>query len=80
MSYKGDSTYKTCLGALMTLCMKVFMLFFFITKTIDLVNYQGPQITQYKIYDSRADGREVNLGGSYGDLLFGFFNSKAPSN
>jgi len=74
VSYKGDSTYKTFLGASMTLAMQVFMLFFIVTGTINLMDYKNPQITQYQIYDSRSDGREVNLGKSHGDLFFGFFN------
>ena len=74
VSYKGDSTYKTFLGASMTMAMKVFMLFFILTSTINLIDYKNPQITQYQVYDSRSDGREVNLGESHGDLLFGFFN------
>ena len=74
MSYKGDPTYKTFLGASMTLGMKVFMLFFILTSTINLLDYKNPQITQYQIYDSRSDGKEINFGDSYGDVIFGFFN------
>ena len=39
LNYNGDSTYKTCLGAIATLMLKVFILIFATTEIIGLVNY-----------------------------------------
>ena len=79
LSYRGDSTYKTPLGACLTLAMQGFMLIFIVTGVIALVNYEGPQITQYTIYDNRTDGREINLGEASGDLLIGFYDTMNPN-
>ena len=62
------------MGALLTLSMRVFMLVFIVTGVLSLMNYSDPQITQYKIFDNRSDGREINLGESYGNVLLGWFD------
>ena len=72
VSYKGDSTYKTKVGAFLTIAMRSFMLAFIVTGVMDLVKYKNPQITQYVIYDDRSDDSEVTLGESYGDIIWLF--------
>ena len=42
---------------------------------VDLFNYKDPSITQYKIYDKRLDGTELNFGENYGGFLFGIQNA-----
>ena len=46
LNYQGESTYKTWLGALVTLALKIFILIFATTEVIKLANYEDPQITQ----------------------------------
>ena len=75
VTYKGDSTYKTNVGAFLTVCMKAFMLFFTLEGIFALLDYQNPQINQYRIFDERNDGREVNLGESLGYPMFGAFSN-----
>lgn len=55
------------------------MLFFVMTSTVNLIGYQNPQITQYQIYDQRNDGRVVNYGQSYADVIFGIYNPRNKS-
>ena len=64
VSYKGDSTYKTPVGAVLTLGMRLLMLIFTIYGVLKLTDFQDPQITQYTVFDNRSDGREFNLGES----------------
>ena len=45
VSYKGEGSYKTALGALLTLGMRVLMLLFTGIGLIGLANFEDPQIT-----------------------------------
>ena len=45
INYKGDSTYKTCLGALFTICLKSFVLVFALTQLVALFQFKDPEIT-----------------------------------
>ena len=62
VSYKGDSAYKTPVGALLTLAMRGFMLFFTTLGVLELLGYQNPQINQFRVFNKRSDGSELNLG------------------
>ena len=42
VSYKGDTTYKTPVGAILTLSMRSFMIFFTLTGVFELLNYKNP--------------------------------------
>ena len=42
VSYKGDSAYKTKVGAFLTLGMRTFMLAFAVTGVIALTKYKNP--------------------------------------
>ena len=46
LNYDGESTYKTLLGALVTIAIKAFLLIFATTQTIALFQYQDPTISQ----------------------------------
>ena len=46
VNYKGDTSYKTALGALCTIVIKTFILVFTIEQLIALAGYQDPQIVQ----------------------------------
>ena len=39
LNYGGDSTFKTGLGALMTISIKIFLLVFTLTQTLALMGY-----------------------------------------
>ena len=45
VNYKGDTTYKTSVGALFSLLLRIFILGFGIFTLLDVVGYQDPQIT-----------------------------------
>ena len=42
VTYKGETTYKTPGGALLTIAMRSFMLLFTIFGTLELFNYKSP--------------------------------------
>ena len=42
INYKGDSTYKTCLGALFTIGLKLFVLVFALTQLVALFQFRDP--------------------------------------
>ena len=79
VNYNGSTTYKTHIGSLLTLGMRGFMLIFTLTGVLALLDYKNPQINQYRIYDERVDGREVNMGQAQGFLMFGLFNTLTNS-
>ena len=74
VNYRGDDTYKTCLGALCTLIVKSFLLVFLGTALLELASYKDPQISQYTIYDPRVSGDEVNIGKSLGTMIFELYD------
>ena len=70
VNYKGDTSYKTCLGALATIALKTFLLIFASVKLLELAEYKNPEISQYVTYEPRIDGEEVNFGEGFGSLVF----------
>ena len=76
VKYKGDTSYKTELGAFITLAVRILILTFIAIGVIGLVGYEDPQITQYKVYNKRSEGPEISLGAAQGDIFFGFYNHK----
>ena len=42
VSYKGDTTYKTHMGACLTLLSRVFLVFFTFMGVIELYQYRNP--------------------------------------
>ena len=75
VTYQGDCTYKTQGGALITIAMRSFMLLFSLVGVYELFSYKNPQVNQYKIYDERTDGTELNYGESLAYLSFGLYNA-----
>lgn len=45
INYKGDATFKTCLGAVATIGLKVFVLVFAATQLLALTQFKDPEIT-----------------------------------
>ena len=74
LNYKGDSSYKTLLGAVMTLCLNTFLLVYAADKLLALVKYQDPSVTQYTIYEPRNESDAFNLGEAKGSIVFGMHN------
>ena len=74
VTYKGDATYKTPGGALLTFSMRSFMLLFSVFGIFELLSYKNPQVNQFRIYDERTDGNELNYGEAQADLIFGMYN------
>ena len=62
------------IGTIFTFARNFLVLLFAISGFISLTTYENPQITQYTIYESRNDGKELNLGESHSEFLFGFFS------
>ena len=78
VSYKGSPTYQTGIGAILTLSLQAFMLAYLVTESLALLNFNSNQVTQYKKYDQRNEGTELNLdenNAMYGEFLFGFLSS-----
>lgn len=73
MSYKGDSSFKTYIGAVCSLSVRTFMLIFTVYGFISLATYDGSQITQFRKLDNRNDGVEINMQEAYGEFMFGFY-------
>ena len=49
VNFKGDSTFKTFIGAFCTICLYGFILAFTTISIIDVMQYRDPQITQVRI-------------------------------
>ena len=50
------------------------MLIFALIGVLELLDYKNPTISQYRVYDSRNEGKEVNLGEAYGWPMFAIIN------
>lgn len=46
LNYDGDSTFKTLLGAFVTILIKIFLLVFATSQIIALIGYKDPIISQ----------------------------------
>ena len=67
--------YQTHVKALLTLVVQSLMLVFLIAQTLSLINFESNTITQFKMYDSRSYGEEINFDrDAHGVILFGFVN------
>ena len=42
INYRGDSTFKTGVGAFFTLCLRVFILYYGVAQFIDVTQYKDP--------------------------------------
>ena len=74
VNYKGETSFKTCLGALATIALKTFVLIYASVMLLELAEYKDPDITQYTVYEPRTDGEEINFGEGLGTLGFSFQN------
>ena len=74
LTYKGEATYKTPIGALLTVAMRSFMLLFTVFGVFELFNYRNLQVNQFRIYDERKDDKGLNFGDAEAYLMFGLFN------
>ena len=45
INYKGDATYKTCIGGLFTIGLKSFVLVFALAQLVALLQFKDPEIT-----------------------------------
>ena len=70
INYKGDSTYKTCLGAIFTIGLKSFVLFYALAQLVALFQFKDPEITQYDVYEPRTEDVEFNLHEGRAELYF----------
>ena len=52
LNYDGEATYKTGLGALMTIAIKTFLLVFAATQTLALFGCKDPVISQVSILNA----------------------------
>jgi len=46
VNYKGEGTYKTGLGAFVTIGLRSFIMTYTLLALVDLMQYKDPQITQ----------------------------------
>ena len=49
LSYKGNNTYKTALGALFSIAIKGFIICFFLVSLLERLQFADPQITQVSL-------------------------------
>ena len=45
LNYNGDSVFRTMIGALFSILIKVFLLIYSVQQIIQLINYEDPQVT-----------------------------------
>ena len=50
------------------------MLIFIGVGVLELLDYKNPQVSQFRIYDNRSEGEEINLGKGNAFLMFGILN------
>ena len=74
VNFKGAMTFQTWIGAILTFARVGLVLTFAVAGLISLITYQNPQITQYRVFENRNDNKELNLGASHGEFIFGFLN------
>ena len=55
------------------------MLFFTILAVFELLGYKNPQINQYRVFNNRNDGTEINFGEANGFIMFGILNPATSS-
>ena len=53
LNYKGESSFKTGVGAFFTIILRAFILSYGLIMLIGVLQYEDPQIAQYTIYDKR---------------------------
>ena len=76
VNFRGQSDYKTGVGALMTLLIRSFMLFYAVRCAIQVLDYEDPSINSYEIKDERIDMEPMNLGAHNFDMIFSIIDSK----
>ena len=79
INYRGDKTFTTMLGAVVSFVEKVFILVVAVMGLIDLFTYKDPNITQFSIYDTRIDNKEFNFKQANGGFLFAIFDKTAKN-
>ena len=79
VSYKGETTYKTPGGALLTIAMRSFMLLFSVFGIFELLSYKNPRVNQFRIYDERTNGEEINYGDAQAFIVLGLYNPSTNS-
>ena len=45
LNYNGDAAFRTMIGALFSILIKVFLLIYSVQQIIQLINYEDPQVT-----------------------------------
>ena len=73
INYKGDASYNTIFGGTLTLFENFFIIVVAILGLIELMAYKDPNVTQFKIYDARENGKEFNFGEHHGNFLFALY-------
>ena len=53
LNYRGDSSFKTGVGAFFTIVLRIFIFTYGLFELIKVLQYEDPQISQYTIYDKR---------------------------
>ena len=53
LNFKGESSFKTSVGAFFTIILRAFILSYGLIMLIGVLQYEDPQIAQYTIYDKR---------------------------
>ena len=50
LNYQGDTAFKTTIGAVFSVVIKIFFLIFSIQQLIALIEYEDPQIILVSVY------------------------------
>ena len=75
LNYRGEESYKTGCGALMTVLINGFMLYYAVSCFVRVSNNSDPQLSSYEILDTREEMDPMNLGELGFDMIFGFADS-----
>ena len=76
LNYKGETTFKTFIGALFSIAIKIFLIIYASNQLLTLFSYGDPSIQIFTKYTHRPKSEEINLGRSFGDLCFALFDTK----
>ena len=89
LNYKGDTSFKTIIGAIFSIMIKVFLMIYAGQQLLKLISYEEPKIqivsqlefitfnnVQFTKPTPRPVDEEVNLGKNFGHIAFALFNDK----
>ena len=74
LNYNGETTFKTFIGALFSIAIKIFLIIYASNQLLTLFSYGDPSIQIFTKYSLRPKSEEINIGRNFGDLIIAVFN------